>query len=52
MPWTEITRVEYQRKGLRYTSDLTDAEWALISRKMPTRQRQGRPREVDLREVV
>jgi len=52
MPWTKITRTEYQRKGLRYASDLTDAEWALICRKMPARRRLGRPREVDLREVV
>src|SRR5580700_2047442 len=52
MPWTEITRAEYQRNGLRYASDLTDAEWALIARKMPPRRGRGRPREVDLREVV
>jgi transposase len=52
MPWTETTRVEYQRKGLRYASDLNDAEWRLISRWMPRRRRRGRPREVDLREVV
>jgi transposase len=52
MPWTKITRVEYQRSGLRYASDLTDAEWALIARQMPPRRRLGRPREVDLREVV
>jgi len=52
MPWTKITRDEYQRNGLRYASDLTDAEWALIRRKMPPRRRLGRPREVDLREVV
>jgi transposase len=52
MPWTKITRVEYQRNGLRYASDLTDAEWAMIARKMPPRRRLGRPREVDLREVV
>lgn len=52
MPWTKITRDEYQRNGLRYASDLTDAEWALIRRRMPPRRRLGRPREVDLREVV
>lgn len=52
MPWTKITRVKYQRNGLRYASDLTDAEWALIARKLPPRRRLGRPREVDLREVV
>jgi transposase len=52
MPWTKITRIQYQRKGLRYASDLTDPEWALIARKMPQRRRLGRPRQVDLREVV
>lgn len=52
MPWTKITRIQYQRSGLRYASDLTDAEWALIARQMPPRCRLGRPREVDLREIV
>ena len=28
--WTEITRPKYERDGLRYASDLSDAEWALI----------------------
>ncbi|WP_441238837.1 IS5 family transposase [Bradyrhizobium sp. 930_D9_N1_4] len=52
MPWTKAARNQYQRSGLRYASDLTDAEWALIARKMPRRRRLGRPREVDLREIV
>jgi transposase len=52
MPWTEITRAEYQRNGLRYASDMTDAEWALIARQLPPRRRLGRPREVDLRTVL
>ena len=52
MPWTKAARIQYQRRGLRYTSDLTDAEWALIARKMPPRRRLGRPREVNLREIV
>ena len=52
MPWTKITRVKYQRNRLRYASDLTDREWALIVRQMPPRQWLGRPRTVDLREVV
>ncbi|SCB55450.1 Putative transposase of IS4/5 family, partial [Bradyrhizobium shewense] len=52
MPWTKAARLQYQRVGLRYASDLTDAEWALIARKMPPRHRLGRPREVDLREIV
>lgn len=52
MSWTKITRIQYQRGGLRYASDLTDAEWALIARQMPPGRRRGRPREVDLRDVV
>jgi transposase len=52
MPWTEITRAEYQRSELRYASDMTDAEWALIARRLPPRRRLGRPREVDLRAVL
>jgi transposase len=50
--WTEIIRAEYQRNGLRYASDMTDAEWALIARRLPRRRRLGRPREVDLRKVL
>jgi putative transposase len=52
MPWTETTRAQYLRKGLRYASDMTDAEWRLIARRLPPRRRLGRPREVDLRRVV
>jgi putative transposase len=52
MPWTEITRGQYQRRGLRYASNLTDAEWRLIERKLPPRRRLGRPRTVRLRSVV
>jgi transposase len=52
MPWTKITRAQYLRNGLRYASDMTDAEWRLIARKLPGRRRLGRPRKVDLRKVV
>ena len=52
MPWTEITRRQYQRDGLRYSSDTTDEEWALILPHMPQPSRLGRPRAVDLRAVV
>ena len=31
MAWTEITRPKYQRDGLRYASDTTDAEWSRSS---------------------
>ena len=30
MPWTEITRSQYDRRGQRYASDSTDEEWASI----------------------
>ncbi len=52
MPWTEITRRDYRRDGLRYASDLTDAEWALIAPLMPACKRAGRPRTTDLRQVM
>jgi hypothetical protein len=38
MAWTEITRPQYRRAGLRYASDLTDAEWAMILPFMPERR--------------
>ena len=50
--WTETTRAQYLRSGLSYASNMTNAEWALIARRMPPRRRLGRPRKVDLRKVV
>jgi transposase len=50
--WTKITRPQYQRKGLRYSSDMTDGEWALIGPYLPGGRRLGRPRSTDLRAVV
>jgi hypothetical protein len=35
MPWTEITRKQYRQDALRYASDMTDAEWALVKRLLP-----------------
>lgn len=52
MPWTEITREKYRRDELRFASDTTDAEWALLEPLMPKPAGIGRPRTVDLREVV
>jgi len=52
MPWTDAARREHARQMPRYASDLTDGEWALIAPFMPSPRRVGRPREVDLREVV
>jgi transposase len=52
MPWTETTRREYERRGRRYASDMTDEEWALIVPFMPARKRTGRPRTTELRDVA
>lgn len=52
MVWTEITRQQYRRDGLRYASNTTGQEWALISVFLPPRCHHGRPREVDLRMIV
>jgi len=52
MAWTETTRQHYRRDGLRYASDATDAEWALIAPHLPPPSRRGRPRRTDLRAVV
>jgi transposase len=52
MAWTEITRAKYRRDELRYASDTTDAEWAVIVAHLPAPSPRGRPRTTDLREVV
>jgi transposase len=50
--WTETTRRQYRRQDLRYASDMTDTEWALIEPHMPASKPLGRPRRVALRGVV
>ncbi len=50
--WTRDNRGLYERKGVRYPSDLTDSEWALIEPLIPPAKRGGRRREVDVREVM
>jgi transposase len=52
MAWTEITRPKYRRDGLRYASDTTEKEWAIIAPHLPAKSRRGRPRTTDLRAVV
>jgi len=51
MAWTEITRPQYDRRSLRYASDCTDEEWALIAPFMPPPAATGRPRRVRMRNV-
>ncbi len=50
--WKPEHRVAAARRGLRYPSDLTDAEWALIGPMIPPAKRGGRKRTVDVREVL
>lgn len=52
MSWTETTQPKYRRDHLRYASDTTDEEWAIIVPHLPARCRRGRPRQTDLRAVV
>jgi transposase len=52
MAWTEITRRQYRRTGLRYASDVSDAEWSLLASFLPAPSRLGRPRQTELRMVV
>jgi transposase len=50
--WTPTTRRQHSRDGLRYETDLTDAEWALIEPLMPESRERGRPRKWPLREIM
>lgn len=51
MSWTETTRRDYDRRSLRYASDCTDEEWALVEPLMLPASRVGRPRKTDMRAV-
>jgi transposase len=50
--WTTENRARYNRDHLRYPSDLTDEEWALIEPLIPPGRPGGGRRRVVLREVV
>lgn len=50
--WTVENRSRYDRSKLRYPSDLTDAEWALVAPLIPPAKKGGNKRTVDVREVV
>ena len=52
MTWTAEHRRAADRRGLRYPSDLTDTEWAIVQPLLRPAKRGGRPRKVDLREVL
>ena len=50
--WTNENRARYDRSKLRYPSDLTDEEWALVTPLIPPAKRGGNKRTVNVREVV
>lgn len=50
--WTNENRARYDRSKLRYPSDVTDEEWALIGPTIPPAKRGGNKRKVNVREVV
>jgi transposase len=50
--WKPEHRHAADRRGLRYPSDLTDAEWALVAPLIPPAKRGGRPRSVNIREIL
>jgi hypothetical protein len=45
MGWTETARHEHDRSGLRYASDCTDEEWAVVRPLLRRTSRVGRPRK-------
>ena len=50
--WKPEHRAAADRRGLRYLSNLTDAEWALVEPLIPPAKHGGRHREVNVREVL
>ena len=50
--WTSENRARYDRRGMRYPSDLTDEEWGLVCPLIPAAKRGGNKRTVDVRSVV
>ncbi len=50
--WTATTRAQHRRDGLRFASDLTDAEWSVLQPLLPPSSRIGRPSAWPMRDVV
>ena len=50
--WSEDNRGKYERKGLRYPSDLTDEEWALVEPHLPPPRQKSRFPSPDRRKVL
>jgi transposase len=50
--WKDANRTRYDRRGLRYSSDLTDEEGVLIRPLIPPAKHGGNQRALDVRAVV
>lgn len=50
--WTPTTRRQHSRSDLRYETDLTDAEWAVVEPLMPQPASCGRPPVWTMREIL
>jgi putative transposase len=50
--WTATTRAQHMRDGLRFASDLTDAEWAVLEPLLPRPSSVGRPPRWPMREIA
>jgi len=50
--WTPTTRAQHNREHLRYETDLTDAEWAILEPLLPGPSETGRPPKWSKREIV
>ena len=52
MAWTPFTRSEHDRTSPRYTSDMSDREFAVIAPHLPGQPKRERKRRVCLRSVI
>ena len=50
--WTAANRNQYARKGLRYPSDVTDAEWDLVRPFLVSSKHKGSPSPDRLRAIL
>jgi transposase len=50
--WTPTSRRQHSRAALRYGSDLTDAEWAILEPLLPPPCSCGRKRKWPMRRIV
>lgn len=50
--WTPTTRAQHSREGLRYETDMTEAEWHVIEPHLPVPSHRGRPLKWAMREIV